>query len=260
MSDYIIKAKNSSYAKYEELILRRDELRKEALYIEQAYTREFGDLILEVYQKKIECIRKKKTIEYCRTFTNKGENVDINALHEHLRQEMEEYQESLEDMIKENEAAKNAKEISEADVLEIKRIYHRLVKKLHPDIHPGTLENEKLSQLWHRLQVEYNCNDIKGIRETEVAINAVLENEGQGEAVNIPDIDEKIKELENEIEEIKSTDPYQYKYILLDKASVEEKKTELRRELKEYEDYGKQLDEMLSEIMAEGVTFTWEMN
>ncbi len=260
MSEEIIRKNNSAYAKYEELILRRDELKKEALHIEHEYIRKFGDLILEIYRKKMECIRKKKTIEYCRTFINRGENVDMNALQEHLQQEMREYQERLEDMMKENEAAKNAGTISESEFLEIKRIYHRLVKKLHPDIHPETLKNEKLAELWHRLQVEYNCNDLKGIRETEVIINSILENAEPGAAVNIPDIDEKIKELENEIEEIKSTEPYKYKYILDDKAAMAEKKKELRQELEEYEDYSRKLDEMMSEIAAEGVTFTWEMN
>lgn len=260
MSEDIIRKNNSAYAKYEELLLRRDELKKEAFQIEQAYIREFGDLILEVFRKKLECIRKKKTIEYCRTFINHGENVDINALQEHLQQEMREYQERLDDMMKENEAAKNTETISESEVLEIKRIYHRLVKKLHPDIHPETLENKKLKELWHRLQVEYNCNDLERIRETEVIINSVLENAEPGAAVNIPDIDEKIRELENEIEEIKSTEPYKYRYILEDKAAVSDKKKELRQELEEYEEYSRKLDEMISEITAEGVTFTWEMS
>ncbi len=260
MSEDIIRKNNSAYAKYEELLLRRDELKKEAFQMEQAYIREFGDLILEVFRKKLECIRKKKTIEYCRTFINHGENVDLNALHEHLQQEMREYQERLDDMMKENEAAKNAGTISESEILEIKRIYHRLVKKLHPDIHPETLKNEKLAELWHRLQVEYNCNDLKSIRETEVIINSILENAEPGAAAAIPDIDEKIKALENEIEEIKSTEPYKYRYILEDKAAVSDKKKELRQELEEYEEYSRKLDEMISEITTEGVTFTWEMS
>ena len=50
MDDAIIKVRNASYARYEELLTRRDEVRKEAFQIEREYTREFGDLILEVFQ------------------------------------------------------------------------------------------------------------------------------------------------------------------------------------------------------------------
>lgn len=60
----IIKVKNSSYERYEKLLLRRDSLRKEAAQINMNYIREFGSLILAVFQKKMECIRKKKTISF----------------------------------------------------------------------------------------------------------------------------------------------------------------------------------------------------
>ena len=35
-------------------------------------------------------------------------------------------------------------------MLKIKRIYHHLVKKIHPDINPVTNENEELKGLWQR--------------------------------------------------------------------------------------------------------------
>ena len=70
--DEIIRGKSTSYARYEELITRRDSLKKEAFQYHRAYIREFGDLILKVFRKKIECIQKKKTIEYCQAALNHG--------------------------------------------------------------------------------------------------------------------------------------------------------------------------------------------
>ena len=72
----MIRGENTSYARYEELITRRDNLRKEAFQYHRVYVREFGDLILEVFRKKIECIQKKKTIEYCQAALNHGKAVD----------------------------------------------------------------------------------------------------------------------------------------------------------------------------------------
>ena len=60
----VIKGHNTSYARYEELINRRDELKKEAFQYHAEYVKVFGDLILELFRKKIECIRKKKTIDW----------------------------------------------------------------------------------------------------------------------------------------------------------------------------------------------------
>ena len=51
MGDAIIKVRNASYARYEELLLRRDAVRKSAFQYGQEYTRTFGELILKVFEK-----------------------------------------------------------------------------------------------------------------------------------------------------------------------------------------------------------------
>ena len=261
MEEKLVRVENTAYAKYEELLFRKDALKKEAFHLEREYVRIFGDLIIEVFQMKIECIRKKKSIEFCQTFINQGKAIDQDALQEYLKQEMAEYQKQLDWMIKDHEDSKKRQTVTEADFFRIKRIYHRLVKKIHPDINPMTSSNEELSDLWDRLVVAYNCNDLKEMEETEILINSVLDKLALGEMdITIPDIETKIAGLEAEIEKIKSTDPYQYKYLLEDSTAVSEKKESLKNELKEYEEYSSQLDEVLEGIMQKGVTFTWRMN
>lgn len=261
MADELIRIKNTSYDRYEELLLKRDAVRKEAFQHERAYVREFGELILAVFEQKIACIRKKKTIEYCQMFLNKGQSVDQDALQEYLRKEMEAYQKQLDEMIQDHEAAKLTGRVTQADLLKIKKIYHRMVKKLHPDINPLMETNEELQGLWQRLIAAYNCNDLKEMEETEVLINAVLEKLDLGTLeIEIADIDGKIKSLEEEIERIKSTDPYQYKYLLEDEDGVAQKKEELQDECREYVAYSAQLDEILNNLVQKGVKITWRMS
>ena len=62
---------------YEELLLRRDQLFRESGSYMTAYTQEFGDLITANFELKVECIKKKKTISYCRRRLNRG--LSINA-------------------------------------------------------------------------------------------------------------------------------------------------------------------------------------
>ncbi|HPY85255.1 MAG TPA: hypothetical protein PLS20_09510 [Ruminococcus flavefaciens] len=81
---------------------------------------------------------------------------------------------------------------------------------------------------------------------------------GQGQTeITIPDIDFKIERLYEEIEKIKTTDPYLYKNLLEDSASVQEKKNALDEELNEYKEYAKQLDQELKQFIVDGGTFTW---
>lgn len=257
----IIKVKNASYALYEEMLMRRDNLKKEAFLCQRNYVAEFGDLILEVFKKKVECIRKKKTIEYCQRSINHGKLIDQDELQMFLQKEMEEFQKQLDYMIEDTAAAKERDNITELDLLKIKKIYHKLVKLIHPDINPMTSETKELAELWEKVQVAYRCNDLKGMQESEVLVTTVLEQLGVGEIeVEIPKIDEKIAELEAEITKIRETDPYMYKYLLEDSEAVKAKKDSLSEELKSYEDYTKQLDEVINGLMANGVTFKWRMN
>ena len=92
MGDAIIKVKNSSYARYEELLLRRDDVKKKAFQYGVEYNRTFGELILKVFEKKIECIRKKKTVEYCQSFKNHGKNVDLAGLQTYLERQLADYE------------------------------------------------------------------------------------------------------------------------------------------------------------------------
>ena len=259
--DELIKIRNTAYARYEELLLRRDALQKEAFQYDRAYVREFGDLILDVFRKKLECIRKKKTIEYFQAAANHGRNVDQEALQEYLRTELAAFQSRLDGMIEDAEDAKNAQIISEVDLLTIKRIYHKLVKLIHPDINPRTLETPELNELWQRVQIAYKCNDKKGMQELELLVNNALEQLGLGALeLDIPNLEDRIAELTEEIITIRETDPYAYRYLLEDPAKVEAKKTALREELVSYEEYSSQLEEILQSLMAKGVTLTWQMN
>lgn len=259
--DELIKIKNSSYARYEELLLTRDNLQKEAFQYERAYVREFGDMILDIFRKKIECIRKKKTIEYCQSAANHGRSIDQEQLQEYLRKEMEMFQKQLDAMVADAENAKNSKLVSEVDLLMIKRIYHKLVRLVHPDINPLTKETPELAELWQRIQMAYNCNDKKGMQKLEFLTTTILEQLGIGTLeMEIPDIKEKIAEIEAEIVTIRETDPYQYKYLLEDPKAFDEKKADLAQELKSYEEYADQLDTILKGLMENGVSFIWRMN
>ena len=257
----IIKVKNSSYGRYEELLIRRDNLKKEAFILQRQYVAEFGDLIIEVFEKKLECIKKKKTIEFCQRKLNYGKSIDQDELQAYLDEEMKEFQIRLNDMIKDTESAKKREKVSEIDLIKIKKIYHKLVKLIHPDINPLTSENEALYDLWQRIQIAYNCNDLKEMEELEVRVTTTLEQLGVGNLeIEIPNIDDKIAELEKEIVTIMETDPYQYKFILEEPKAVEEKKQSLREELQSYIEYSEQLDNILENLMTDGNSIVWKMS
>ena len=63
--DEIRKSTDNRCSEYETLLFVRDKLRKEAYAWKNRYLAEFGDLITAVFEQKIACIKKKKSISFC---------------------------------------------------------------------------------------------------------------------------------------------------------------------------------------------------
>ncbi|MDO4489234.1 MAG: hypothetical protein Q4B67_09145 [Eubacteriales bacterium] len=259
--DGIIHVRNLSYNRYEELITRRDALKKAAYQFERAYNREFGELILEIFSLKLECIRKKKTIGFCQAAANMGRAVDRNELMAFLNREMEAMQTQLDCMIEDLEDARRGKVASPKLLMDVRKIYHRLVRRIHPDVNPLMEKSEELRELWQMAVAAYNCNDLNSLQEVEVLIEKVMEQLGGGNMViDIPNIEEKIAALEDEIKRIRETEPYTYGELLDDVTATEAKRAELLKEKLSYEEYSTQLDEILNGLLGEGVSLVWRMN
>ena len=257
----IIKVKNGAYEEYEMLLLQRDQYRKEALQILITYTRRFGDLINSVFEKQIHCIRLKKMIELCQSALNRGESIDMNYVKSQIDAEMKAYYKQLEEMLADTQATKESKSVPAVTVMEIKRIYRILAKLIHPDINPESLKIPELQDLWNRIMIAYQNNDIKELRELEVMVMTVLNRMDMDIEIDIPNLEEKIASLQQEINVITTTTPYVYKDILADPEKCRQKEDELKKQLEEYEKYGEELQSILDGMIGHGGRkITWRMN
>lgn len=249
----LIKSGDSKYEQYENLLLERDQVSKEAGQIWTVYLQLFGKLISDNYEEKLECIKCKKTIAYYQNALNHGGVVDSAAMEKYLQQEMAEYYSNLRRMLKNNEEAQNAGTSTPYEVERAKTLYRRLAKLIHPDINPETDHSETLQELWQRIMVAYHHNDVKELAELEVLVRKALKELGAEQVkVDIPDIDEKIDAIKDEIENIKNTEPYSLRYLVEDEEAAEKKKAELKDELETYQKYRKELNEVILQMLQSG--------
>lgn len=238
--------------KYEELLLRRDNLLKEAEQYQIGYFREFGDLMVESFRIRIDCIKKKKIIAYCQQQVNYGKPINGAQLDNFIKREMETYQKDLDAMIAHNKAVREAGTVSQHDLLKIKKIYHGLAKLIHPDLHPELEGDPKIREFWARIVTAYEHNRLEDIEDLDFQVRKYLEDSEHGASeIVIPDLESKIKRVEEEIDKIISTDPYLYKLLLADAEAVEAKKAEIREEIRSYTEYAKQLDELIAQFRIE---------
>ena len=242
----LIKVTNASYILYEELLLKRENLRKEGTQFYITYLQVFGELLTESFRKKVECIRKKKMIAYCQRCLNQGKDINSLNLHQFIDAEMKSYEAQLKQMIQEAKDAAEARSISDEDVRTIKEIYYRLARKIHPDMRPEYADDLQIMDYWNRIVIAYHNNQLQELEELEVLVNTCLAaKQGGDETLHIKNVETKIKNLEQEIDRIVSTAPYTYRFLLEDNSQKEAKKEELQQEIKEYEQYAKELDDVL---------------
>lgn len=249
-------------SQYEDLLLKRDQLFRECGSIMTSFTKEFGDMITANFELKIECIKKKKTISYCRRRMNRGLAIDTARMNAEIGQEMTLYYTQLKEMLDDKKRAKNAGTISEFRLVRARKIYRRLTKILHPDINKKTMKNENLRELWERITSAYQKTDVEELENLEVLVRRAMEKLGDDSfELNLDDIDARIERVENQINEMLTTEPYIYLEILENEDKKQVYKDQLQAEHDDYEQYleslTKTLDEMLHE---EGVTLVWKMN
>ena len=250
----IIRIENSedNLARYEELLLRRDNLKKQAEQYQISYFQEFGDLIVESFTIRIECIKKKKIIAYCQQQINHGKPINGAQLDHFIEREMLEYQSELEAMIRHNKAVKESGTVSEYDLYRIKKMYYRLAKLIHPDLHPEFEDDPQIREFWNKIVLAYEHNLLEDMDELDFQVRKYLEEKGDSDSeIVIPDLSKKISRVEEEIDRITNTEPYLYRLLLEDDESIAAKKDELRTEIESYTDYSKQLDEIIGQFKIE---------
>lgn len=248
----LVRITGGDYSQYEELLLRRDELEKEAEHILMEYTRIFGDITTEIFKVKIDCIAMKKSISYCVMSKNRGEPVEPEKLQKFIAEKMRIYRFELEEMIRRNELSKKSEKISAFQVKEIKRIYRKIAKVLHPDVSNVIEKHPQFADLFQRVLIAYRCNDYKEIKELEVLVNRSLAEIGEEKfEIVIPDIEAKIEELEQEIQSITTTEPYTYREILNDTERLRKKMREFEEERDSYKNYKTELESKLKDIQEQ---------
>ena len=258
----MIKVGNDSYGRYEELLLRRDAVRKEGYAYEIEYHRVFGELIIAVFREQLKCAKKKKAIEFCQAAVNHGRAVEEEGVRMFVDEATGKLHAHLDRMVEDYKSSKETGMVTELDLLRIKKIYHKLVKLIHPEINPKVGDSKELKELWNRIVTAYNNNDLKMLQELEVLTVKAVDrlNDGKPIEIEIPDIERKIADIEEEIRTLIETDPYQYKFLLADSDAVEAKKASLSQELKAFQEYGRHLDGILADYLSSGADIKWLMN
>lgn len=240
------------------LLLERDELQLVICKnIEAAYMLEFGGLEYQMYEARCLALRLKRKIELIQAKKNRQEKIYISEIEKLLDREFDEYQKRLDDLIgKMNEALERRTwaVLTEEDAREIKRLYRKVVKMLHPDLNPD-LSEAQVHLFYHAVEA-YQRGDLAALRVIGemVGVDLSPEHDADGrsqlgeERNRLRALLQKVNES---IAEIKANYPYTMKEVLEDPKRLEQKKKELEQMLRLFREqiavYQAKIEEMLQE-------------
>lgn len=226
--------------------------------IETEYMSKIGTLEYKVYEFQCKLLRIKRKIELYQMYINRQEEIDEKAIEEKLDREYKEYEEKLEQMSENLRNALdrvNGKVLTEEDAEELKRIYRKLIKKLHPDLNKDSTEKDL--ELLLQVTKAYENGDLTTLKNLELLASEIIEKE----KIEINEFEEMketkqkyegiVKSILQNIEEIKTKYPYNKKEFLKDEKLIEEKKKELNEIMENYKKLYEEMNNVLTMLKGE---------
>ena len=243
------------------LVLERDELRFvickniEMEYIEMEYMLKIGGLEYQAYEAECTFLRLKRKVELIQAKKNRQEKVILSVIEDALDHEFLEYQKRLdEQMDKMNDALERSKAepLSEEESRELKILYRKVVKALHPDMNPEITDAQ--ARLFDQAVSAYKNGDLPAMRLIDEMVGGgpVLTDQ-ENMAVKLSKEKDRLNSLlervKKEIGKIKTEYPYTMKEFLEDSEKLERRREELEKILEQYQElaafYRTKIEEML---------------
>lgn len=226
--------------------------------IETEYMSKVGVLEYKLYEFQCKILRLKRKIELYQININRQEVPNEKEIEEKLDAEYKEYEKKLNKMSNDIQEAldrKNCSFLSEEDGKELKNIYRRLIKKLHPDLNKESSEKNK--NLFLQVTRAYENGDLETLKNLELLTNEIVEKEnietGEFEELKNSKLKYKeiVKELLETIKKIKESYPYNKKEFLKSDILVQKKKEELSQQMEMYKEVYINLEKILKELKGE---------
>ncbi len=195
----------------------------------------------QLYLVRNEVLRLRRKIEMIQAALNRGEVPDLQKIERNLDTELQKWKEEvleLQRKIKEAHERENSPRLSADDSRELKKLYRRLVRRLHPDINEDLPDNFKY--IWARVLEAYKNGDLEEMQtlalfSTEQETSAADVSTMEQLAADIDNLRGKIERFLKILSTMQDEFPFNMKKNLEDPSWVESEQEAISKEMKEYQ-------------------------
>ena len=241
-------------------VVRMDDIRLQQIpQIRADYALKIGCWEQALLEAELAARRAKRRLALAQAQANQGDAPQMEAIEAQLETELAEWTAKAEQARIAYEHAltrlTSMAPMKKADADELKRLYRRLAKRLHPDVHVG--DSDECSALFLLAQAAYRNGDVEALRSLEVATRHLdaLEEDLQ----HVTDADALAQELElarieegvvqERLRELEECEEMRLGQLLASPQWVTERTTELRQATEEWNRVRRASEERLRQIM-----------
>ncbi len=134
------------------------------------YHTKIGAWELKLLQTMYHAAQLKRTIELSQAALNRNESPDWQGIEEQIQRELVHWQQQIAEAVERIKSAEARLRslMSPAQDRQLKKLYHALVKALHPDLHPDLTEDQQ--RMWLRVQDAYDRGDFEELRALALVV------------------------------------------------------------------------------------------
>lgn len=237
------------------VIVDRDELLNTVKpNLEARYYSVVGKEQHRLFLVRHEVLRIRRRIELVRAAYNRGEEPDYDQIEKRLDEDLRRWVEEMDELARKIKWAEHRSQmpaLSIAEARELKKTYHELVRRLHPDINRELPDNFRY--LWERVLTAYRDGDLEELRTLRLLLReeerapeepSVLEQL----AADAENLKKKIKKELIELAEIKKRFPFNFYDKLDDKEWIAAQKKTIRKQLAEMKRHRQAYSAILAEL------------
>lgn len=223
------------------------------------YQTKLGAWELEKLKAQFRVARLKRTIELVQAVLNRGGKPDMFQIEAQVKEEQVLWEKKVTEAASKLQRAEHrlAHLLPDEQNAELKKLYHQLVKQLHPDLHPDQPAGDKL--LWQQVQDAYDAGDLEKLRALSLLLNNPQPPENTADALEKLQtehamLEKLIDDIEAKIEQLESQPPFTLREDLENEVWIAMKRTTIEKETEPLQAQASALEKHLETLVPPHVS------